>query len=71
MEVMSNFYLIQGSSSSVQSHNSYDDEPSINYATTIKIITVVILCIIFSRQIALLNIVCVLVTYENLSTQKT
>lgn len=38
---MSNFYLILGSSSSVQSYNSYDDEPNIIYATTIKIITVV------------------------------
>lgn len=71
MEVMSNFYLIQGSSSSIQPYKSYDGEPSIIYATTIKIITVVILHIIFSHQIALLNIVCVLVTYENFSTQKT
>lgn len=68
---MSNFYLTQGSSSSVQSYNSYDNESSIIYATTIKIITVVILHIIFSHQIALLNIVCVLMTYENFSTQKT
>lgn len=67
---MSNFYLIQGSSSSVQPYNSYNGEPSIIYATTIKIITVVILHI-FSHQIAFLNIVCVLVTYENFSTQKT
>lgn len=29
MEVMSNFYLIQGSSSSIQPYKSYDGEPSI------------------------------------------